>query len=424
MTKPEEEIDDVFAFLDSSIKTENPKYSKMLQDLEKTKAELDTRIKLLNKSALVSETDTKGIITYANKKFCEVSQYKLEELIGQTHNIIRHPDMPSEAFKGLWATIGRGEVWQGEVKNKAKDGTPYWVIATIAPVLGNDGKPAKYISVRYDITEQKLREQAINTEKEGVSEELLENIQYTKKIHDKILQTEEEFQTILSNSFIYYKAKMKLSGDFYWFRQVDHYVHIALGDSTGYGVAAAFTSMIVMHQLINLLHESDTFAPSNILEKVDSNIVSVFDSDEEGGLSDSIDIGLYNYNLSKKTLEYASANLDAVVLRNGKLTFLEKDDISVGGVHYKTFYLEENTIQLQAGDKVYLFTDGILREFSDRNDMHTEVSIQDNLWITVIEEIGQHDFAGQKVILDSLVERWVSQYNLLDDILVLGFEVE
>ncbi len=124
-------------------------YERMLHNKE---AELKAREALLQKACLVSETDRKGIITYANDKFCEVSGYSLDELLGQPHNIVRHPDMPKETFREMWRTIGRGKTWRGIIKNKRKDGKPYWVDATIAPVLGKDGKPMKYIAIRFDIT--------------------------------------------------------------------------------------------------------------------------------------------------------------------------------------------------------------------------------------------------------------------------------
>jgi methyl-accepting chemotaxis protein len=100
--------------------------------------------------------DKKGDILSVNDKFMEVSKYPKNELIGHGHNTTRHPDMPKEVFKQMWATIGRGEIFRGVVKNRAKDGTPYYVDAVIAPILGDNGKPMKYLGVRYDITEAEL----------------------------------------------------------------------------------------------------------------------------------------------------------------------------------------------------------------------------------------------------------------------------
>lgn len=96
---------------------------------------------------LVSETNAKGVIQFANDDFCKVAGFSVEELIGQAHNIVRHPDMPKAAFKDLWQTISKGEIWTGYVKNATKDGGFYWVYATIFPFESCNGEKG-YLSCR------------------------------------------------------------------------------------------------------------------------------------------------------------------------------------------------------------------------------------------------------------------------------------
>ncbi|MGS0756766.1 PAS domain-containing protein, partial [Roseateles sp. GG27B] len=127
--------------------------------LDEVEAELKVRTEIMNVTSIVSEADKKGDILSINEKFIEVSKYSRAELIGRPHNTTRHPDMPKETFKALWSTIGRGEVFRGVIKNRAKDGTPYYVDAVIAPVLGENGKPMKYLGVRYDITAPEIERQ-------------------------------------------------------------------------------------------------------------------------------------------------------------------------------------------------------------------------------------------------------------------------
>jgi methyl-accepting chemotaxis protein len=121
--------------------------------------ELQVRMEQIGTVCLVSETDPKGIITYVNDKFCEVAQYTREECVGKPHNMVRHPDMSKEVFKELWATIGSGRIFRGIIKNRKKDGSAYWVDAVMAPVLGENGKPIKYIGIRYDITDAIIQNQ-------------------------------------------------------------------------------------------------------------------------------------------------------------------------------------------------------------------------------------------------------------------------
>ncbi|MFM8332910.1 MAG: PAS domain-containing protein [Candidatus Methylumidiphilus sp.] len=106
---------------------------------------------------IVSRTDPAGVITHVNQSFIDMSGYAAEELIGAPHYILRHPDMPPVAFKGLWDTVGRGEKWQGYVKNLRKDGGFYWVKATVIPNVRN-GKVVGYTSVRRKPSRQKIEE--------------------------------------------------------------------------------------------------------------------------------------------------------------------------------------------------------------------------------------------------------------------------
>lgn len=111
---------------------------------------------ILNENAfLVSETDSKGIIITANDEFCKIAGYTKEELIGQPHNLVRHPDMPKAAFKDLWETVKRGEPWQGFVKNATKDGGFYWVDAVVYPYKNDNGQQC-YMSVRRKPTSEQI----------------------------------------------------------------------------------------------------------------------------------------------------------------------------------------------------------------------------------------------------------------------------
>jgi len=103
---------------------------------------------------VISKTDLKGVITYVNSAFCKLAGYEKKELIGQPHNIVRHPDMPKSVFKELWNTIEKNEKWRGFIKNLRKDGKYYWVEAFIEPILNEKGIKTGYISIRKPVSKE------------------------------------------------------------------------------------------------------------------------------------------------------------------------------------------------------------------------------------------------------------------------------
>lgn len=165
----------------------------------------------IDEAAIVAITDKSGIITYVNKKFCAISKYSQLELLGQSHRIINSGYHDKKFFIEMWQTIASGHTWEGQVRNRAKDGSFYWVNTTIVPFMDANGKPVQYVSVRYEITKQKYAEEElkVNAKKLEISNQELQDFA-SVAAHD----LQEPLRKILSFSDrLKAKAKDELSSE-------------------------------------------------------------------------------------------------------------------------------------------------------------------------------------------------------------------
>ena len=164
-------LEAIFIFSPATKKINQSK-KELLKEIRKKTDELQHSIEIIDKNVIYSKTNLKGVITYASEAFCTISGYSREELVGRPHNIVRHFEMPASAFKQMWDQIQQQKSWEGEVKNKKKNGEYYWVNAFIAPEYDLDGNHIGYAAVRHDITHKKNLEQL--------------NIELEKKIQEEI----------------------------------------------------------------------------------------------------------------------------------------------------------------------------------------------------------------------------------------------
>ncbi len=186
------------------IEQEFTEFEDILNDLKTQQKIINRSNKIISENVIYSITDLKGVITYASEAFCNMSGYREDELVGEPHNIIRHPDMPKSAFKGMWGTITRGKAWRGNVKNLKKDGGYYWVDAKIEPIFNNDGHIESYMAVRRDITDKIELDELTRNLEEIVSEKTyeLENINITleQRVKCEVQKNRQKDQQMIQQS--------------------------------------------------------------------------------------------------------------------------------------------------------------------------------------------------------------------------------
>ncbi|MDD2789809.1 MAG: PAS domain-containing sensor histidine kinase [Sulfurimonas sp.] len=147
----------------------------------------------IEKTNIISKTDTEGIITFVSDEFCAISGYTRAELLGKNHNIIRHPDVDAATFAKLWKTIKKKKIYKSTVKNRAKDGSAFYVNTTVIPILSANGEIAEYVAIRYDVTKEVLYKEEL-LKKERELEELNTNL--AKKIEEKTKELQELNRTL------------------------------------------------------------------------------------------------------------------------------------------------------------------------------------------------------------------------------------
>jgi len=183
-------------FADEDIAELSKRISSMVAESEHGRRELATQKFALDQHAIVSITDAAGTILYANDRFCQISGYTREELLGRNHRIVNSGTHPPEMFRDLWHTISLGQVWHGEFCNRARNGNLYWVSATIIPLLNAAGEPERHIAIRTDITDRK-RIEAQLSEQLHLVEELIEAIPlpvYLKDSEGRYLRLNRAFE--------------------------------------------------------------------------------------------------------------------------------------------------------------------------------------------------------------------------------------
>jgi len=371
-----------------------------------------------NSSLLLSVMDLDGNIIFINNIFCEVSKYNRKDFIGNSFKLIRHPETPTLLFKDMWTKIKNGIKWKGETKNRAKDGSEFWLQSTITPIIDNNNNLVKFLCTSTDITHKKNIENELNEAKKIIDLDLFENVSYAKKIHSALLTNEDEIRNTFPKSFLYYKAQKIISGDFYGFYKQNNKSIIVVGDSTGHGLSASYISIIALN-IINSALKTGFNHPEEILQSVHYEMHNITHSNSNL-ITESSDTIMCSIDHENYILNYSSAKMRGLIIRNKQIIELQKDKCSIGEYSNKRIQLSKFSIQLKKNDCLYLFSDGIVDQFGGELDKKFGYkNLQQNLL-----KISNYPMQKQKEIINYVLKTWQGNNEQTDDMTLLGLKIE
>ena len=353
----------------------------------------------------------------ANPKFLEKFGYAEHELLGK--NSLELEIIPEESF----LKIGDGLSVNGFIENEFltcfhRDGTPIHTVISFKPInlLNKDYILASFLDVTAMVEKQKIIEQQ--------HKEIMDSISYARIIQNSIFPTQAQIDRQFAANFILNYPKNIIGGDFFWLRKNAEKVYFALADCTGHGVPAAMISMLAFKLLNRFVREYKLESPNEFINQLNSefkiNTPDFGDSPEE--IFDGLEIFLGCINKVSLRLEYAGASRPAFVVRKNELTVLRTDKKHV---NLFTTSLDGEfsnySFQLEPGDRIYLFSDGIVDQFGGPRDKKFGYI----RFETLILEIQDHPLSVQKTILQREFLQWKAQGNneQTDDVFVVALEV-
>lgn len=385
-------------------------------EIEKQKDEL-ARL-----SIVASETDNgvlifdaNGEIEWVNSGFTRLQGYGLEELKqrGNTLEKISHnPEIGALVQDCI--TNKRSSIYQA--LNITKDGKELWVQSSLTPILDDAGNVKKWVIIDTDVTARKSAEDGIRQQNEKITD----SINYAKSIQEALLPPLEEIQKHLPESFILYKPKDIVSGDFYWIYEDPERILIAVADCTGHGVPGAFMSLMGNNLLNDIVKVKGQYTPSEILEELNIQVLNTLNQNsKETSVKYGMDIALISMEPGG-ALQFAGAHSPLFIFRGDKCTPIKADQRSIGSFQKKEKEgFSNHCFQLLKGDMLYMFSDG----YADQIGGKENKKIFSQPFRDILQSICQLNMQEQKKILDTTITAWKGNLNQTDDILVIGIRV-
>jgi PAS domain S-box-containing protein len=400
-------------------------YKKENAELEKARLEIQLKnVELERLSIVASETensililDPDGTLQWVNPSFerlngCTLKEFK--EKFGKTiYQVSNNPEIKNIIRKAIKS---RKSV-NYESPNHLDNGTTVWESSTLTPIFNSEGVLNKLIIIDQNVTDRKENEEIIRQKNKDITD----RIKYASYFQDAIMPLQDSINNIFPDSFILFKPKDIVSGDFYWFSATHEVGMIAAADCTGHGVPGAFMSVIGNELLSNSLHDASVRCPSAALTMLDKKIKNVFRKGRQETLAqDGMDIGLLVWHFKDNLIQFSGAKRPLILVRDKEVFEYQGDRFSIGGNDLsaeKSFTDKEFTTK--KGDVLYLFTDGYTDQFGGKQGK----KFMYRQFVELLSSVSSLPGEQQKERINKAFNDWKGKLDQVDDVLVIGIKI-
>ena len=373
---------------------------------------LNTLIVVLNKS---------GSIEYVSKSAQQLLGYNSQDLLGNAWwEITRFSKPEGEEVKNkiLSSFIHQNITTQTfENKLKTSAGGTKWVRWNVSYL-----NEEQLVGIGYDITDNKLNEKRLIESNKLLldkNKDVTDSIYYAQRIQQSILQTPELLKKYFSESFLLYKPKDIVSGDYYWFYEDDIYKYIAVVDCTGHGVPGAMMSMVANSMFKEVFINRKISNPSEILKALDEELEKTINKNQDATFNDGMDVSLIRIDKSTSELVFAGAFRSVLIVSKNEITELKGSRYPIGfysGIEKK---FDSVVYKLKKGDSIYLFTDGFIDQFGgEKNKKLNKLNFRE-----LLNTINNMKMDEQEAFLEYSFNNWKQDLDQTDDVLVVGIRI-
>jgi PAS domain S-box-containing protein len=359
--------------------------------------------------------DAKGNVEWVSRSFERLNNVSLTDLIARTGpnitDISNYPDMRSILDKVIHEKVS----CTYESRNKNVNDQDVWELSTISPVLNEQGEIVNIIIIDSDISDRKILE----AELEEKTKDISDSINYAKRIQLALHPDKKILSSVLADSFILFRPKDVVSGDFYSLFNKDGKIIVAAADCTGHGIPGAFMSILATNMLHQIVTENNITRPSEILFLLNKAINEILKQNQNEN-TDGLDIALCTIDKARLRLEYAGANRPFWLIRNEELKEFSPDKSAVGGdQRFESRTYSNRSMDIKPGDVCYIFSDGYADQFGGNKGK----KLMTKTFKTLLLSIYDLPMQEQKKELLSFFKNWSGTNKQTDDVLVIGFKI-